>query len=71
MNTIRILGAVALSSFFAAAALADNPRTVSSAQSAGNTVLCQVASTAATGATEPGMCVLPNGTSTIVTSHLK
>jgi hypothetical protein len=61
MTKLRILGAVALSSFISAAALADQPNSVTfPAQPQSGSVFCQVASAdGATGATEPGMCTLP------------
>jgi hypothetical protein len=73
MTTLRMLGAVALSSFFATAALADNPRVEASPVSTGGQVMCQVADAdAATGATVPGFCVLPSvNAHTIAGSHLK
>jgi hypothetical protein len=73
MSTIRILGAIALSSFIAAAALADSPRLAAAPASTGGQVICQVADAdAATGATVPGFCVLPSvGAHIIAGSHLK
>jgi hypothetical protein len=74
MSKLHVLGAIALSSFISAAAFADNPRTITfPANGHADSVICQVASAdAATGATEPGLCVLPeNQSATISVRHLK
>jgi hypothetical protein len=70
MNTLRILGAIALSSFIATAALADSSRWPAPGSAYGGTVLCQIAS--ADGGALSNLCALPGSHAQVVaSSHLK
>jgi hypothetical protein len=76
MNTVRILGALAIASSFAAPALAAQPRDtvyIVSSHYVGGLILCQVAAAdAPTGVTGPRFCTLPSDDAHVVQdSHRK